>query len=131
MFRNLMRTASVAAILLGLATPLAAQELRDPFEWIDRMNRSSAVMLLEEGVITVDQAAIIADAIEAMYAESDSPDFRRSGSYLSIEPRLLELGGPEVSRLHTGRSSIDTGRTNLRLQQRDLILATYEDMIEA
>ncbi|WP_175597338.1 lyase family protein [Peristeroidobacter soli] len=126
-----MRTATCLLMLLGLAPRLQAREARDPFEWLDRMNRASAVMLLEEDIIEPKQAATIAAAIEKLHAESREPNFRRSGLYVSIEPRLLEIGGPDVSRLHTGRSTIDTGRTNLRLQQRDLILNSYQELLEA
>lgn len=126
-----MKALGMALLSATAIQSVAAQELRDPFEWMDRMNRASAVMLVEEGVVTPEQGAIIADAIDAMLAESDEPGFKRSGSYLTLEPRLLELGGAEVSRLHTGRSSIDTGRTNWRLQQRDLLLSVYDEMIGA
>ncbi len=132
MHRHQISSAACAAIVLSLnAGTLAARDLRDPFDWLDRMNRASSVMLAEEKIVTGEQAAEIAGALRTLHNEADAPGFQRSGTYLSIEPRLLEIGGPEVSRLHTGRSTIDTGRTNLRLQQRELILLAYQNMIEA
>lgn len=125
------RMAVAASVLTLLAAGPAVAQERDPFEFLNLMNRASAVMLTEEGVLSAEQATTIAETIEAIYAQSQSdPDFARTGSYLSLEPRMIAIGGTEISRLHTGRSSIDTGRTNIRMQERELILAAYEQLIE-
>lgn len=126
-----LATATLTSVLaIAITCPAMAQTARDQFDFLDRMNRASAVMLAEQGVITAEQAKTIAETIETIYAKASETGFVRNGSYLSLEPAMIEIGGADISRLHTGRSSIDTGRTNIRLQERDLLLTAYGQLIE-
>ncbi|QDZ10006.1 lyase family protein [Devosia ginsengisoli] len=128
--KTLLASLALATALTGWsASPLMAQDPRDDFDWLDRMNRASAVMLADQGVITPEQAKTIADTIEQVYALSSEPGFSRSGYHLGLEPLMIEIGGVDISRLHTGRSTIDMGRSGLRLRERDLLLSTYEQLI--
>lgn len=118
----LRRALAAGAALLLLPLSAGAEETRDAFYWMNQMNRASAVTLHAGGVLTDAQAAIIAQSIETLDDRAAEPGFPRSGYYLGLEPRMIEIGGEEVTRLHSGRSTIDMGRSNLRLQQRDLLL---------
>jgi argininosuccinate lyase len=126
-----MKTSMVATLALATTGPSSAQETRDGFYWLDRLNRASLIMMSEERILTPEQVSNIASSLDKLYQKASEPGFSRGSTYSSIEPRLIEIGGPEVSRLHTGRSSWDTGATNLRLQQRELLLKTYEALIKA
>ena len=120
-----------SASILAMVVPTFAQEKHDDFYWVDRMNRASAVMLKEKGVVNEEQAKLIADSIRKLHKAAQETGFSRVGTYGNFEPKLIEIGGPEVTRLHTGRSTIDTLRTSLRMEQRELILATYGALIKA
>jgi argininosuccinate lyase len=130
--------AVISALSLGsLAFPAAAidqsQEKRDKFYWLDRMNRAQAVMLYEEHIITPEQAAAMAKALDIVYEQAKGPDFPRDsiGNYFGSEQKyLIAAGGPEVSRIHTGRSTWDTVEDNNRMLQREKIFSLYKNLID-
>lgn len=87
-------------------------------------------MLREKAIVNEEQAKQITHSIRKLHTLAQEPGFSRVGTYGVFEPRLIEIGGPEVSRLHTGRSTIDTLRTSLRMDQRELLLETYGALIK-
>ena len=56
-----------SASILAMVVPTFAQEKHDDFYWVDRMNRASAVMLKEKGVVNEEQAKLIADSIRKLH----------------------------------------------------------------
>lgn len=128
--------AVISALLLGsLASPAAAidqsQDKRDGFYWLDRINRAQAVMLHEEGIITKEQAAAMAKALDIVYEQAKAPGFPRSNYFGGIQKYLIAAGGPEVSRIHTARSTWDTVEDNDRMLRREQIFSLYQDLIDA
>jgi argininosuccinate lyase len=133
MGRNLLvraRFSLTAAILflIGHADPLHAAP-RDRFFWLSQINRASAVMIVERGIVPRPLAARIFDAINRVDAAADQPGAVRSGDYLKVEQDLMAIGGPDISRLHSGRSRQDIGSTTQRLITRDDFLAAFEKLI--
>ena len=88
-------------------------------------------MLSEQKILTGEQADNIAKALDQLYEEGKKPEFKRTTSYSSVEPFLIRVGGPEVSRLHTGRSTWDVGAVNRRMLQRESVMNVYNALIEA
>lgn len=126
----------IAAMALALAAttalPAFAQEQRDKFFFLDQLNRASLIMMSEQEILTPEQVQTIKGALDGLVAKAaEEANFPRPSAYSGVEPYLLELGGPDVSRLHTGRSSWDTGATTARMEQREDILAAYAALIEA
>lgn len=122
--------------LVGLMTALpvwsaAPQEKHDEFYWLDRLNRASLVMMSEQAILDKEQVATIADALDKLREKAKDPNFKRTSKWSSTEPYLIEIAGPVVTRLHTGRSTWDTGAVNERMSQREAILNVYESLIEA
>jgi argininosuccinate lyase len=130
-----MKTSLIAGLVAGISflscAQASAQEANDGFKWLDRLNRASLVMLHEEGIVSTEQASKIADAVDALYEAAKEPGFKRTTSYSSIEPWLINFSGPEVTRLHTGRSSWDVDQTRNRLLFRENILDIYSALIDA
>jgi argininosuccinate lyase len=130
-----MKTSLIASLVTGFSiltfAQASAQEVRDGFYWLDRLNRASLVMLSEQKVLTGEQTDNIAKALDELYEEGKKPDFKRTTSYSSVEPFLIRVGGPEVSRLHTGRSTWDVGAVNRRMLQRESVMNVYSALIEA
>ena len=114
-----------ALALLVAAGSALAQEKRDDFYWLGELNKASTVMVVEQGIVPKALGKTIADAVAQVIADAEKPGARRSGDYLQVEPLIIAVGGPDVTRMHSGRSRQDIGATRMRLFQRDQVLATY------
>src|SRR5580700_83316 len=101
---------------------------RDRFFWLTQINRASAVMVVERGIVPKPLGAKIFDAINRVDAAGDAPGAARSGDYLVVEKDLMAAGGPDISRLHSGRSRQDIGSTTQRLIARDDFLNCFEKL---
>ncbi len=100
----------------------------DAFHWMGEMNKASAVMLLEQGVIDATLAKTIADAVTQIIGESSAPGAERPGNYMLVEKLLVRAGGAEVTRVHSGRSRQDMLATTHRLFIRDQFLDTFDSL---
>jgi argininosuccinate lyase len=104
-----------SVFLLGsvLAANAFAQKLmpRDEFFWLGQMNKASAVINTEEGLLDSAKAGIIAAGIAKVMEDGGLPDGRRPSSVISFEPLLIRAAGQDVTLLHAGRSSQDMHAT--------------------
>ncbi|GAA4326684.1 argininosuccinate lyase [Pigmentiphaga soli] len=98
----------------------------DEYHWLSEMNKAANVVLLENRIIDAATARRNADAIVRLDAEMRKPGADRTGNYQQIEPRLIDIGGVEVSTLHCGRSRVDIVATSRRLLLRPQILCAME-----
>ena len=103
---------------------------RDRFHRVGLMNKASIVMLAEAGIVPQLLAANIAAGIETVIEMEARPGAARSGDYLRFEATLVDVAGPDASRLPTGRSRQDMGSASARMTERDALLDTYEAMLE-
>ena len=103
----------------------------DDFQHLGEINKASLVMLAEEGLVPPELAREIARGIQRVMDEQDKPGSTRSSNYLDFEARLLEIAGPDASRVHTGRSRQDIGSTMRRMALRESLLQSYEGLLAA
>lgn len=113
------------ALLLSATTANAQTQRRDEFYFLGEMNKASAVMVVEQGIVGAPLGKTIAEAVNQVISDAAKPGAKRSGNYLDVEPLLIKAGGPDVSRIHSGRSRQDIGATSRRLFQREQVLATF------
>jgi argininosuccinate lyase len=118
------------AVMLAWSVSARA-ETHDDFDHLVAINKASLVMLAEEGIVPADLATQIATGIVAIDEEQAIEGAARSSNYLDFEARLLEISGPEASRLHTGRSRQDIGSTYRRMGLRENLLDSYEALLAA
>jgi argininosuccinate lyase len=121
-------TCAAGILWLATLTDPAPAAPRDRFFWLSQINRASAVMIVERGIVPKPLGARIFDAISRVDAAGDAPGAARSGDYLKVEQDLMAAGGPDISRLHSGRSRQDIGSTTQRLIMRDDFLIAFDKL---
>ncbi|MGV6476737.1 argininosuccinate lyase [Azotobacter vinelandii] len=105
--------AEAARIGAGKVKPSAGKPSEaDQFAWINKINKASIVMLVEEGIVTPQMGRKIAGGIRHTVDQAGRPGGKRPGDVLQIERIMIDDIGPEASLVHSGRSRQD-------------ILATY------
>ncbi len=108
-----------------MIVPAGAQQ-HDPFYWLGEINKASAVMVVGRGIVPKELGSRIADAVRQVIAAGDRAGALRSGNYLVIEDALIKIGGPDMTRLHSGRSRQDISATIQRLAMRDDLLDAFD-----
>ena len=98
----------------------------DTFHWLGEINKASAVMVVEQSIVPAALGATIAATIAKVIAAGNQPHAARPGDYLLLEAALIEAGGPDVTRVHSGRSRQDIGATLGCLYLRDDLLAAQQ-----
>jgi argininosuccinate lyase len=125
--RALLLWTTGMALTIGQMAPSHAAP-RDRFFWLTEINKASAVMIVERGIVPKPLGAKIFDAVTQVDAAGNKPGASRAADYLVVEKDLLAAGGPDISRLHSGRSRQDIGATTQRLINRDDFLTAFEKL---
>jgi argininosuccinate lyase len=111
-----MSTFRISAIALAIAvqlSPAAAQQapVRDEFFWLGEMNKATAVINTEEGLLDRGMTPRVAAGIAKVLKDGSQAGAKRPSTVITFEPLLIEAAGPEVTLLHAGRSSQDMHAT--------------------
>ena len=133
--RRWMLMVGVAAMCCA-TVPLAAQPAgppasqnaprRDPFFWLGEINKASAVINSEEGLLDPALAPRIAAGLNRVIEAGNRLNGRRPTLVITFEPLLIEAAGVEATLLHAGRSSQDMLATVRAAMQRDELLRLAE-----
>jgi argininosuccinate lyase len=95
---------------------------RDQFFWLGQINKASAVINVDEGLLEREKAPKIAAGIVKVMADGDKPGAARPFRVVEFEPLLISAAGQEASLLHAGRSSQDMFATYRAAIMRDNLL---------
>jgi argininosuccinate lyase len=125
--------ATVGALTLALAlhaAPAAAQQAtqRDEFFWLGEINKASAVINTEEGLLPKGMGPRVAAGINKVLQAGNQPGGKRPATVITFEPLLIEAAGVEVTLLHAGRSSQDMHATYRAAILRDDMLKLADQL---
>jgi argininosuccinate lyase len=88
-------------------------------------SKAHAAMLARQGIISADDAGLIAHGLDTILSEIEAGKFSFKRAlediHMNVESRLAELIGPAAGRLHTARSRNDQVATDFRLWMRSTI----------
>ena len=103
------RTLFSLFLTTALAAPVIAQTgpKRDEFFWLGEINKASAVINTQEGLLDPALAPRIAAGLDTMLKAAEKPGAKRPTLVITFEPVLIEAAGVEATLLHAGRSSQD------------------------
>ncbi|NVN88058.1 MAG: argininosuccinate lyase [Rhodopseudomonas sp.] len=119
----------VAAVVLTVAAlpafaqqPAPAAPGRDDFFWLGEINKASAVINTEQGLLDRAIAPRIAAGLDTMLKAGAQPGASRPTLVITFEPLLIAAAGVEATLLHAGRSSQDMLATVRAAIMRDEVL---------
>jgi argininosuccinate lyase len=119
------------ALFIGLSwTSAIAQKapVRDEFYWLGQMNKATAVINSEEGLLDKAMVPKIAAGIVKVLQDGEQPGGRRPATVISFEPLLIRAAGQDVTLLHAGRSSQDMHATFRAAILKDDLLALADQL---
>lgn len=111
-----------AAAKPATASSMAAQPIRDPFFWLGEMNKATAVINTDEGLLDKAMGARLAAGVAKVINDGNQPGAKRPATVITFEPLLIKATGPDITLLHAGRSSQDMHATYRSAILRDKLL---------
>jgi argininosuccinate lyase len=124
------RSVAVFSLMALVCAPSAfAQSVqRDDFYWLGQINKASAVINQDEGLLDKAVAPKIARGLKQVLDAGDAPKGKRPSLVITFEPLLIEAAGVEATWLHAGRSSQDMLTTVRSAIQRDELLRLAHEL---
>jgi len=104
------------------AGPASQQPPRDPFFWLGEMNKATAVINAEEGLLDKSMAPRLAAGVAKVIEDGNQPGAKRPATVITFEPLLIKAAGEDITLLHAGRSSQDMHATYRSAILRDKLL---------
>ena len=105
-----------------------AAPVRDEFFWLGEINKATAVINTEEGLLDRALAPRIAAGIKQVLHDGAQAGAKRPATVISFEPLLIAAAGPEVTLLHAGRASQDMHATYRPAMLREDLLRLAEQL---
>lgn len=94
----------------------------DQFFWMNKINKASIVMLVEERILPEATGRAIARGIAHTLDQAAKPGGKRPSDVIQIERIITEAIGPDGSLIHAGRSRQDMYATFRAAQLRNQVL---------
>ena len=125
---HLALSLTATASLLMSAPHVGAQGTakHDEFFWLGAINKASAVINTDDGLLDKSIAPLAHAGITKVLADGDKPGGKRPTLVITFEPLLIEAAGPQITLLHAGRSSQDMLSTVRAAMQRQELLNLAE-----
>ncbi len=125
-----MKTSLLAlALCTALSGSVFAESApRDNFYWLGQINKASDIINTDEGLLTEQEGHDFARGIQKVLTEGNRPDGDRPSNVVAFEPYLIKAAGPQVTKIHAGRSSQDMLTTVGIMEQREHLIALAESL---
>lgn len=123
----------LAALLCAFHAPTALAQQpppHDEFFWLGEINKATAVINTDEGLLSRDKAPYIAAGIAKVIADGNRPGAKRPRTVITFEPLMIAAAGEDVTLLHAGRSSQDMHATYRSAILRDDLLRLAQQLNE-
>ncbi len=105
-----------------LSTTSKLDQAEDQFYWLNKINRASVVMLVEEKILPRDMGRTIAKGVAHAVDQAGKPGGKRPSDVLQIEKIITDEVGPDGSLIHAGRSRQDMYATFRMARLRNQVL---------
>lgn len=121
---SITRLCLLIVLVSTYAAPAKSQSasVHDEFYWLGEINKASAVINTEEGLLDPVLAPSIAAGLAKVLKDGDAPGGQRPATVITFEPLLINAAGIESTVLHAGRSSQDMLSTLRAAIMRDGLL---------
>jgi len=118
------------ALALSLASmgASAQQPPRDPFFWLGEINKATAVINTDEGLLDKSMAPRLAAGLAKVIDDGNQPGAKRPSTVITFEPLLIKAAGQDITLLHAGRSSQDMHATYRSAILRDKLLELADQL---
>ena len=110
------------------AASATAKPARDPFFWLGEINKATAVINTDEGLLDKSMAPRLAAGVAKVINDGNQPGAKRPASVITFEPLLIKAAGEDVTLLHAGRSSQDMHATYRSAILRDKLLELADQL---
>jgi argininosuccinate lyase len=120
----------LALLILAHAAPAAAQQQnsRDEFYWLGEINKASAVINAQQGLLDKSAVPHIAAGLAKVIDDGNRPGAKRPSTVITFEPLMIKAAGMDVTLLHAGRSSQDMHATYRAAILRDNMLRLADQL---
>ena len=122
MRKSILTLALCAMISAGSLPAFAKETPRDNFFWLGQINKASDVINTDEGLLTPEEGHAFAKGIDKVLRDGNLPGAARPHNVITFEPYLIKAAGPDVTKIHAGRSSQDMLTTVGIMEQREHLL---------
>lgn len=130
--RNLRKIPLLIATSFFVASAFAQKAPpRDQFFWLGEMNKATAVINTDEGLLDKTKTPKIAAGIVKVLEDGAKPGAKRPFRVIEFEPLLIAAAGQDVTLLHAGRSSQDMFATYRAAIMRENLLNLADQLNKA
>ncbi len=99
-----------------------AEQAENQFFWMNKINKASVVMLVEERILPVETGRLIAKGVAFTIDQAGKPGGKSPSDVIQIENIITGHVGPDGSLIHAGRSRQDMYATFRAAQLRNQVL---------
>ncbi|MVW79480.1 argininosuccinate lyase [Bordetella sp. 02P26C-1] len=120
--------ANPPAVVQNTPAPKANVAARDPFFWLGEINKATAVINTDAGLLEPAMGARLAAGVARVIEDGNQPGAKRPSTVITFEPLLIKAAGQDITLLHAGRSSQDMHATYRSAILRDKLLELADQL---